>query len=142
MRLWSVHPKYLDSKGLLALWRESLLAKCVLEGKTKGYKNHPQLFRFKIQPDPIASINYYLEEIFLESQKRKYFFDRSKIGDWENSKKINLPRGQLDYEKLHLHKKLLIRDATKAHLLESEPQLKPHPIFKICSGKIESWEKI
>ena len=47
MRLWSVHPKYLDSKGLVALWREALLAKQVLEGGTKGYRNHPQLDRFK-----------------------------------------------------------------------------------------------
>ncbi|WP_368086417.1 pyrimidine dimer DNA glycosylase/endonuclease V [Nitrosomonas sp. Nm34] len=26
MRLWSIHPKYLDAKGLLALWREGLQA--------------------------------------------------------------------------------------------------------------------
>ena len=43
MRLWSLHPKYLDKLGLLGLWRESLLAQKVLLGKTKGYKNHPQL---------------------------------------------------------------------------------------------------
>jgi hypothetical protein len=47
MRIWSLHPKYLDAKGLVALWRESLLAKQALESKTKGYKNHPQLNRFK-----------------------------------------------------------------------------------------------
>ena len=40
MRIWSLHPKYLDAKGIVALWRETLLAKHVLEGKTKGYKNH------------------------------------------------------------------------------------------------------
>jgi hypothetical protein len=33
MRIWSLHPKYLDSKGLVALWRESLLAKNVLRDK-------------------------------------------------------------------------------------------------------------
>jgi len=43
MRIWSLHPKYLDSKGMVALWREALLAKQVLLNKTKGYKNHPQL---------------------------------------------------------------------------------------------------
>ena len=53
MRLWSIHPKYLDTKGLLAVWREALLAKKVLENKTKGYKNHPQLERFKQQNDPL-----------------------------------------------------------------------------------------
>jgi len=30
MRLWSIHPKYLDRQGLLAVWRESLLAQSVL----------------------------------------------------------------------------------------------------------------
>lgn len=34
MRLWSIHPCYLDSKGLIALWRESLLAQaCLLKGE-------------------------------------------------------------------------------------------------------------
>ena len=43
MRLWSIHPRYLDSMGLVALWREALLAQAVLRGETKGYKFHPQL---------------------------------------------------------------------------------------------------
>jgi len=30
MRLWSLHPRYLDAKGLVALWREGLLAQKVL----------------------------------------------------------------------------------------------------------------
>lgn len=38
MRLWVSHPKYLDCKGLVALWRESLLARKVLKGKTKGWR--------------------------------------------------------------------------------------------------------
>jgi len=46
MRIWSLHPKYLDAKGLVALWRDALLARHVLQGKTTGYKNHPQLNRF------------------------------------------------------------------------------------------------
>jgi len=25
MRLWTLHPKYLDARGLVALWREGLL---------------------------------------------------------------------------------------------------------------------
>jgi hypothetical protein len=43
MRLWSLHPQYLDPQGLVALWREALLAQAVLRGKTRGYKHHPQL---------------------------------------------------------------------------------------------------
>jgi len=70
MRIWSLHPKYLDSKGLVALWRETLLAKHVLEGKTKGYKNHPQLNRFKAMKKPVEVINQYLSEIFIEAINR------------------------------------------------------------------------
>ena len=29
MRLWSLHPRYLDRQGLTALWREGLLARAV-----------------------------------------------------------------------------------------------------------------
>jgi hypothetical protein len=46
MRLWSVHPRYLDRQGLTAAWREALLAQKVLTGTTRGYRNHPQLVRF------------------------------------------------------------------------------------------------
>jgi hypothetical protein len=64
MRIWSIHPKYLDTKGIVALWREALLAKNVLEGKTKGYKNHPQLDRFKSASKPSDAINYYTYPLF------------------------------------------------------------------------------
>ena len=74
MRIWSLHPKYLDAKGLVALWRETLLAKNVLEGKTKGYKNHPQLDRFKTAQEPINAINFYLKAVWLEAVARNYSF--------------------------------------------------------------------
>jgi hypothetical protein len=79
MRIWSIHPRYLDSKGLVALWRETLLAKNVLERKTKGYKNHPQLDRFKMSKNPVNSINQYLQEVFHEARLRKFNFNREKI---------------------------------------------------------------
>ncbi len=56
MRLWSIHPMYLDSKGLVALWREALLAQNVLLEKTKGYKNHPQLIRFRASKNALGAI--------------------------------------------------------------------------------------
>jgi hypothetical protein len=43
MRLWSLHPCHLDAKGLVALWREGLLAQKVQACETNGYRNHPQL---------------------------------------------------------------------------------------------------
>ena len=66
MRLWSLHPAYLDTKALVACWREGLLTRKVLLGNTQGYRNHPQLQRFKLQPDPIASLDQYLSAILDE----------------------------------------------------------------------------
>lgn len=68
MRLWSLHPKYLDVKGLVALWREGLLARAVLKGKTKGYTNHTQLIRFKKQKNPVLFLDTFLNQVYLESK--------------------------------------------------------------------------
>ena len=74
MRLWSLHPRYLDAKGLVALWREALLAQKVLQGNTKGYRNHPQLSRFKQQIDPLAAVAAYLCEVQREAARRGYHY--------------------------------------------------------------------
>ena len=116
MRLWSIHPKYLDTKGLLALWREALLAQHVLLGLTKGYKNHPQLDRFKKQKDPISAMGAFLWNIVKEAKKRGYEFDESKIREKSAIKKsgiIKVTDGQITYEVEHLKKKLKVRDKGK-----------------------------
>ena len=110
MRIWSLHPKYLDTKGLVALWRETLLAKKVLEHKTKGYKEHPQLIRFKASTHPVNAFNFYLETVWLEAKKRNYNFDKSKFVEITDIEKLNVNSGQLDFEKSHLLKKLKFRD--------------------------------
>lgn len=140
MRIWSLHPKYLDVKGLLALWRETLLAKHVLEGKTKGYKNHPQLNRFKEAERPVDTVNQYLSVIYDEALFRGYKFDRTKV-DW-NFKPIKLAvtRGQINFEVQHLCKKLKIRDENKHKTLMSEIHFDSHPLFKVIEGDIELWE--
>ena len=109
MRLWSLHPKYLDARGLVALWREGLLARKVLQGLTKGYKHHPQLERFRSQRNSVAAIDRYLLEVHNESIRRGYKFDKKKIGRSIVRVRINVTRGQLMYEFRHLKKKLLVR---------------------------------
>ncbi len=142
MRLWSIHPKYLDNKGIIALWRESLLAKKSLEGKTKGYKNHPQLIRFKKSKNPIKTINTYLKTILEESIKRNYNFNSSKINDDFTNKKIPIKAGQLNYELEHLKEKLKKRNLKKYEEIKNMEIIKPHPLFYIIEGGIEDWEKI
>ncbi|HLW43123.1 MAG TPA: pyrimidine dimer DNA glycosylase/endonuclease V, partial [Candidatus Acidoferrales bacterium] len=78
MRLWSLHPSHLDGKGLVALWREGLLAQNVLRGKTKGYRFHPQLNRFRATKKPVIAIGTYLRAVAEEAKSRGYSFDASK----------------------------------------------------------------
>jgi len=143
MRLWSIHPKYLDSIGLIALWREGLLAKAVLSGKTKGYKNHSQLIRFKKCAKPINAINNYLSFVLQEAENRGYKFDKRKI----NSKlkldnKLKVTNKQLEYELQHLLKKLKIRAPTKHKALKSIKHIECNPLFCVVKGNIESWERL
>lgn len=140
MRIWSLHPKYLDTKGLVALWRETLLAKHVLEGKTKGYKNHPQLNRFKASKTPLDSINHYLHFVHQEAISRNYNFDASKFKKTSKGTKIKVTQGQLDYEFKHLLNKLKTRDTKLYSKLKSTKDVELHPLFTIIPGEIEDWE--
>jgi len=140
MRIWSLHPKYLDTKGLVALWRETLLAKHVLEGKTKGYKNHPQLNRFRKAKYPLDLINQYLSEVYQEALNRNFAFDKQKI-NWEFRKsKVPVTTGQLKYEAEHLLIKLRKRDPGKYEELRSITAFENHPVFEPVDGDIEEWE--
>jgi len=140
MRIWSVHPKYLDTKGLVALWRETILAKHVLEGRTKGYRNHPQLIRFKQSDHPLDRINQYLATVYEEATRRGYTFDKEKI-DWNfSSSLMKVTSGQLQYEKEHLLRKLNVRDPQRSDLVKAISKIDPHPMFKVVKGGIEAWE--
>ena len=142
MRLWRLHPCYLDAKGLVALWREGLLAQKVLCGKTKGYRHHPQLERFKAHPKPKAAVAAYLKDVHSEAARRGYAFDASKIQKKRTRLKIKVTRGQLDYEFKWLRRKLKTRDPEYLRTWKQKKKTLPHPLFKIISGKVASWEKI
>jgi Pyrimidine dimer DNA glycosylase len=142
LRLWSLHPKYLDTKGLVACWRESLLAKAVLSNKTKGYKFHPQLNRFRSHPNSLSAINRYLLELYKESLNRGYSFDKRKIGRTKADIKINVTSGQAEFEMQHLKRKLWKRDKKKFIQLKEIKTPELHPLFKLIKGEIEPWESI
>ncbi len=140
MRIWSIHPKYLDAKGLVALWRESLLAQNVLAGKTKGYKNHPQLNRFKDVENPMGAIAFYLKFIAQEADRRGYNFNKEKINGQNYQKKIKVTSGQIKYEFEHLLKKLEARDIKKYSENKQVESVDVHPLFEVVNGDIEAWE--
>ena len=141
MRLWSLHPRYLDARGLVACWREGLLARKVLKGETRGYRNHPQLERFKLQPDPIDALDGYLLGLLDEADRRGYSFSRDKIGPTFAAGKIAVTDGQLEFEWRHLMNKLQVRDVERYGALAKAGPPLPHPIFDVRRGGIESWER-
>ena len=141
MRLWSLHPKYLDPQGLVALWREALLARAVLRGETRGYTNHPQIERFKGHPHPRLAINFYLAAVHSEASKRGYAFDRSKIGPVRAVQSISVTSGQMRCEWLHLQQKLAVRSPFMLTQLSSVSVPSCHPLFRRTPGPVASWER-
>jgi len=140
VRLWSLHLRYLDAKGLVALWREALLAQKVLAGQTKGYRHHPQLLRFRNAPDAQGCIASYLREVQREATQRGYHFDANKIGRCAESVRIPVTTKQLKYELKHLRTKLQVRDPAALQRIEIVHSPDPHPLFVVVPGEIEAWE--
>jgi hypothetical protein len=141
MRLWSIHPKYLDWMGLGAEWREGLLAQAVLEGRTKGWRNHPQLNRFKEHPEPLVAIGFYLHKVSEEAVSRGYSYDVSKIRHpLGNVKKAPITRGQLLYEFRLLYERTKIRTPAWHLKLSEREDPEPHPLFFVVEGEPGGWE--
>ena len=141
MRLWSLHPKYLDPQGLVALWREALLANAVLRGETRGYRSHPQLERFKYHTMPLAAISLYLQSIYAEAVVRGYAFDKRKIHVAAELATLVVTSGQLDYEWSHLMNKLKARNFVLYQKWQDTITPEPHPMFEVRTGQVESWER-
>jgi hypothetical protein len=140
MRLWTLHPKYLDARGLVALWREALLAQAVLRGQTHGYTRHPQLLRFRDSPSPVDSVASYLQAVHAEASRRGYRFDATKIASCGCTEPIAATTGQLDYEWAHLVAKLQTRAPSWLAGLECRSRPEAHPLFFVVPGSVAAWE--
>ena len=141
MRLWSLHPRYLDSQGLVALWREALLAQAVLRGRTKGYRHHPQLRRFRAHAAPRSAINAYLADVHAEATRRGYTFDRRKIGPVRRISRIPVTNDQVAYEWRHLMHKLARRNPKLHRQWRGASRPECHPTFIRKRGPVEGWER-
>ena len=140
MRLWTIHPKYLDARGLVALWREALLAQAVLNGQTRGYLHHPQLIRFRAAPTPLETIGSYLQDVHVEATRRGYRFNAAKIITCEPADRLVATQGQLDFEWNHLKGKLRVRDPSRFKNIQYVSDPDPHPLFRILPGSVADWE--
>jgi hypothetical protein len=141
VRIWSLHPKYLDARGLVALWREGLLAQAVLRGRTSGYTHHPQLLRFQARSSPVGFIAEYLRGVYAEAVNRGYEFDRAKISRSRAAGRLSVARGQLEFEWRHLTEKLRARDPKWLARMAAVETPQPHPLFRAVRGNIAHWEK-
>jgi hypothetical protein len=142
MRLWSLHPSLLDRAGLVALWREALLAQKVLAGATRGYRRHPQLDRFRQSGDPMRAIASYLWSVADEAKERGYLFDVSRIAMRRGRVTILVTKGQLAYELTHLKQKLRQRDPKRWQLVSERKPVKINSTFKAVDGPIAPWERV
>ena len=142
MRLWSLHPKHLDRVGLVALWREALLAQAVLRGRTHGYRCHPQLERFRECRRPVAAIAAYLRIVHREACRRGYCFDAARIARGRTTMRLTVTRGQLAYEWKHLRRKLERRRTAGSNIRRPGPSRPtPHPLFRVVPGPTARWER-
>jgi hypothetical protein len=144
MRLWSLHPEYLDPQGLVAVWREALLAREVLRGNTRGYRQHPQLDRFPPHVAPISAINTYLAAVHAEATKRGYSFDRRMLARVRRPVRLTTTSGQLSYESQHLRRKLRARNRAFYRRVVgccSGQHLRAHPLFRVVPGAVQNWER-
>nr|NLD41732.1 hypothetical protein [Actinomycetales bacterium] len=134
MRLWSIEPRHLDRAGLVAGWREALLAQAVLAGRTKGYRHHPQLARFQEAADPLSAVGTYLRALQEEATARGYRFDESRIlTSGAPHPPLTVTQGQIEYEWGHLGQKLERRSPEDAKRWRASAPT-PHPLFTVVEG--------
>ncbi|WP_114854710.1 pyrimidine dimer DNA glycosylase/endonuclease V [Brachybacterium sp. YJGR34] len=145
MRLWSLHPQHLDRQGLTGGWREALLAQAVLAGRTRGYRAHPQLERFREHPDPLGAMGSYLTALAEEASARGYRFDRSRIDPRVPSAPMPSPipvtEGQIALEWHHLLDKLEARSPERWARSTALDGPALHPLFRLVPGPVASWER-
>lgn len=145
MRLWSLEAACLDARGLVAAWREALLAQKVLEGGTRGYRSHPQLERFRASPEGRKLLAFFLSELEEEARRRGYAFDREKIHGLgtlgREPARIRVTEGQLRYEYELLRAKLEARDRAWLSRLPPYAEVGAAAIFEVVPGPIEAWER-
>jgi hypothetical protein len=142
MRLWTIHPRYLDPQGLVALWREALLARAVLRGETVGYLHHPQLIRFRANSAPRTAINAYLVAVLEESQSRGYSFNSKKVGPVRSRVEIPATTGQIAHEWRHLLSKLQVRSPRLFEHVRTVTRPQSHPLFRVTAGAVAAWERV
>ena len=138
MKLWTFHPRYLDTCGLTGLWREAIMAQNILiklmQGKLVGYTNHPELNKIRNIGESIfweGAIRVYLDEIYKESVLRKHSFNQYKIRASRGfllNVEIWLSEEQLRQEEETIKERMAVRSPGRYQEVK-DLQFEPHPLF-------------
>lgn len=145
MRIWSLHPKYLDKKELIDSWNDGLRTIGILTRNHQGSIFRPELSRFRSQSEPIIAVEKYLLSIANEAKRRGYMVDIRKLPSIPVvvSHKIPVSSGQIEYEWRQLMHVLAGRSPGFLRRIEYSPSHDINPIFYKRPGHdIETWEKL
>lgn len=140
MRLWTLHPHYLDLAGLRALWQNGILAQKNIFAQKGGVELHPQLLRFQKTETPEKAIGTYLLYISEEAEHRGVHFDIKKILVPCRDIVLDETVGQIQYEWWHFLTQLKDRAPTKYEKLQLIQKPDAHPMFRIIPGNVKHWE--
>ncbi|MDH5205720.1 MAG: pyrimidine dimer DNA glycosylase/endonuclease V, partial [Hylemonella sp.] len=113
----------------------------VLHGQTRGYRHHPQLDRFRNSDAPLAAMSLFLQAVQTEALSRGYAFDARKIHPVQESVQLPVTAGQMQFEWEHLLAKLQLRKPDLLRRWQSTGAPEAHPLFTVCPGDIEAWER-
>ena len=139
MRLWS-----LSTRQRLIEWVFSRYgAKVCLRRKCSWDKRRAIDFILNLigfaSENWTATIGAYLWAVLDEARSRGYNFDASRIATERLPISISVTRGQLDFERQRLMKKLRTRDQDRFRILGAAVA-RPHPILRVVAGGLEPWE--
>lgn len=132
MRLWSIHPKYLDKHALIALWREGLLAQKALSGKGLVDEANVQLVRFKKSANPVRAIGSYLSFVASEGAKQGCKLNHERIlqPNFE-AKFMTTDVAQMELEVEQLKARMKTRNKDKFKLLTDVHKFEANPVFTL-----------
>lgn len=152
-RLWSLHPGYLDQKGLGACWKEAKGAQTSLMNPDAGGQQHSALIRFRAHHDPVGAIGAYMRSLWVEAAlRRNYRYNYKLIAQpnppsevYETNFAMPVTKGQVQYEAEFLREKINKRDGLPRLYLPSPNTLEAirlHPLFYMVEGDVEDWERV
>lgn len=118
------------------------MAQAVLRGETRGYRNHPQLQRFRESAAARSAISAYLKGVYQEAEARGYRFDKSKIAVVRKPVVLPVTSGQVAYEWNHLLAKLEERSPALYGKWKQVEAPEIHPLFSLHPGEVEPWERL